>query len=133
MEAVETPEPPIASAENRFITTSRDSINFTEAQSAIPRTPPGTVANRRLVTNSSIESTHKVFGVSLEDLYIRDNSTVPIFVLSCIEFIEAHALKLKGIYNVSGSARFLRNFTHVIDESMHFSNDMVFTAIEISG
>lgn len=72
-------------------------------QSALGRTPSG--------------GSHKVFGVSLDDLYIRDNSKIPLFVLHCLSAVEEHAMRLEGVYNISGSIRFLREFEATIDIS----------------
>lgn len=81
------------------------------------RTGPSALPSQPVVGKIPPDGKHKVFGVSLEELYVRDNSIVPLYVLRCISVVEEHAMKLEGVYNVSSSARFLEEFQVAIDTS----------------
>ncbi|RAK76699.1 putative Rho GTPase activator (Rgd1) [Aspergillus fijiensis CBS 313.89] len=58
-----------------------------------------------------------VFGVSLEDLYTRDGTAVPMIVYQCFQAIELFGLDMEGIYRLSGSA------THISQMKALFDND----------
>jgi hypothetical protein len=44
-----------------------------------------------------------VFGVSLEQLFERDGSAVPMVVYQCIQAVDLFGLEVEGIYRLSGS------------------------------
>jgi len=58
-----------------------------------------------------------VFGVSLEDLYRRDGTAVPMIVYQCVQAVERFGLDLEGIYRLSGNA------THINQMKSLFDND----------
>ncbi|TQS35880.1 hypothetical protein Golomagni_03686 [Golovinomyces magnicellulatus] len=45
-----------------------------------------------------------VFGLSLEDLFERDGSAVPMVVCQCIQAVDLFGLEVEGIYRLSGTA-----------------------------
>lgn len=57
-----------------------------------------------------------MFGVSLEDLYTRDGTAVPMIVYQCFQAIELFGLDMEGIYRLSGSA------THISQMKALFDN-----------
>ncbi|KAL4924930.1 putative Rho GTPase activator (Rgd1) [Aspergillus undulatus] len=58
-----------------------------------------------------------VFGVSLDDLYARDGTAVPMIVYQCFQAVELFGLDVEGIYRLSGSA------THISQMKALFDND----------
>lgn len=56
-----------------------------------------------------------VFGVSLEDLYVRDGTAVPFLVYQCFQAIELFGLDMEGIYRLSGSANHIAHMKALFD------------------
>ncbi|KAB8207398.1 RhoGAP domain protein [Aspergillus parasiticus SU-1] len=56
-----------------------------------------------------------VFGVSLEDLYLRDGTAVPMIVYQCFQAIELFGLDMEGIYRLSGSANHINQMKQIFD------------------
>ncbi|KAE8166283.1 hypothetical protein BDV40DRAFT_307759 [Aspergillus tamarii] len=56
-----------------------------------------------------------VFGVSLEDLYLRDGTAVPMIVYQCFQAIELFGLDMEGIYRLSGSANHINQMKELFD------------------
>ncbi|KAE8395308.1 hypothetical protein BDV23DRAFT_178832 [Aspergillus alliaceus] len=56
-----------------------------------------------------------VFGVSLEDLYARDGTAVPMIVYQCFQAIELFGLDMEGIYRLSGSANHINQMKQLFD------------------
>lgn len=53
-----------------------------------------------------VSSTEAVFGSTLSELHQQDKTTIPIFVLQCINHIEKSVENLRsdGLYRISGNA-----------------------------
>ncbi|KAL3454030.1 hypothetical protein BJX65DRAFT_301826 [Aspergillus insuetus] len=58
-----------------------------------------------------------VFGVSLDELYARDGTAVPMIVYQCFQAVELFGLEVEGIYRLSGSAN------HISQMKALFDND----------
>ncbi|XMA14786.1 hypothetical protein WAI453_007577 [Rhynchosporium graminicola] len=58
-----------------------------------------------------------VFGLSLEQLFERDNSAVPMVVYQCIQAVDLFGLEVEGIYRLSGTS------SHVSKIKAIFDND----------
>lgn len=58
-----------------------------------------------------------VFGVSLDELFRRDGSPVPMVVYQCIQAVELFGLEAEGIYRVPGTS------THIQDMKAIFDHD----------
>ncbi|RHZ70525.1 hypothetical protein CDV55_104767 [Aspergillus turcosus] len=56
-----------------------------------------------------------VFGVSLEDLYARDGTAVPMIVYQCLQAVELFGLDMEGIYRLSGSANHINHMKSLFD------------------
>jgi len=56
-----------------------------------------------------------VFGVSLEDLYRRDGTAVPMIVYQCFQAVELFGLDVEGIYRLSGSANHINYMKSLFD------------------
>lgn len=61
-----------------------------------------------------------VFGVSLEDLFRRDGSAVPMVVYQCLQAVDLFGLEVEGIYRLSGTA------THIAQMKSMFDNGRAF-------
>ncbi|KAF1814478.1 RhoGAP-domain-containing protein [Eremomyces bilateralis CBS 781.70] len=51
---------------------------------------------------------HPVFGVSLDALYQRDGTPVPLVVYQCVQAVDLYGLEVEGIYRVPGDARHIQ-------------------------
>jgi len=56
-----------------------------------------------------------VFGVSLEDLFNRDGSAVPMIVYQCLQAVDLFGLEVEGIYRLSGTASHIGKLRSVFD------------------
>ncbi|KAL1995501.1 hypothetical protein VTN49DRAFT_1688 [Thermomyces lanuginosus] len=81
--------------------------------------PPSSPGQRPLSvvneTQSSLPPLNPVFGVSLEELYQRDGTAVPIIVYQCIQAVEMFGLDVEGIYRQSGSANHINHMKALFD------------------
>lgn len=57
-----------------------------------------------------------VFGVDLDTLYGRDNSTVPVIVLICIQAIETFGIATENIYIKPGNSRLVGRLQELLKE-----------------
>ncbi|CBF76878.1 hypothetical protein AN4745.2 [Aspergillus nidulans FGSC A4] len=67
--------------------------------------------------NLNLPPLKPVFGVSLNELYARDGTAVPMIVYQCFQAVELFGLDVEGIYRLSGSA------THISQMKALFDND----------
>jgi hypothetical protein len=56
-----------------------------------------------------------VFGVSLEELFARDASAVPIIVFQCIQAVDMFGLEIEGIYRQTGNMAQVNRLRAVFD------------------
>lgn len=56
-----------------------------------------------------------VFGVSLEDLFNRDQSAVPMVVFQCMQAVDLFGLEVEGIYRVNGAATHVNALRNAFD------------------
>lgn len=56
-----------------------------------------------------------VFGVSLDDLFRRDSSAVPMIVYQCVQAVDLFGLDVEGIYRTSGSAPHIMEMRSMFD------------------
>jgi hypothetical protein len=66
-----------------------------------------------------------VFGVSLEDLYRRDGTAIPMIVYQCIQAIDMFGLNVEGIYRLSG------NNAHIARMKSMFNNGTLFRFMKV--
>lgn len=57
----------------------------------------------------------RVFGVSLNRLYERDNLVVPMVVYQCVQAVDLFGLNLEGIYRQSGSMNSVNKLKTMFD------------------
>ncbi|KAM0109733.1 Rho GTPase-activating protein [Aspergillus fumigatus] len=82
------------------------------AAPANPLPPPGNNFQQNL------PPLRPVFGVSLEDLYARDGTAVPMIVYQCLQAIELFGLDVEGIYRLSGSANHINHMKSLFDNGI---------------
>jgi len=56
-----------------------------------------------------------VFGKSLDELFQRDGSAVPIIVYQCIQAVDLYGLNVEGIYRTSGAAHHIMELRQQFD------------------
>ena len=59
-----------------------------------------------------------VFGLSLEQLFERDASAVPMVVYQCIQAVDLFGLEVEGIYRLSGTASHVTKIKAMFDNGM---------------
>lgn len=64
---------------------------------------------------NNLPPVNPVFGISLEDLFRRDGTAVPVIVYQCIQAIEMFGLDMEGIYRQSGSANHINHMKALFD------------------
>lgn len=69
----------------------------------------------------SLPPVKPVFGVSLEDLYRRDGTAVPMIVYQCFQAVELFGLDVEGIYRLSGSANHINHMKALFDNGKNLS------------
>ncbi|CZS98218.1 related to GTPase-activating protein beta-chimerin [Rhynchosporium agropyri] len=80
------------------------------SQSSHSQPPPS-------VSVANLPPLKPVFGLSLEQLFERDNSAVPMVVYQCIQAVDLFGLEVEGIYRLSGTS------SHVSKIKAMFDND----------
>ncbi|OCK77044.1 RhoGAP-domain-containing protein [Lepidopterella palustris CBS 459.81] len=66
---------------------------------------------------SNLPPIKPVFGVSLDELFRRDGTPVPLVVYQCIQAVDLFGLKVEGIYRISGT------LPHIQAMKAQFNND----------
>ena len=61
-----------------------------------------------------------VFGISLDDLFARDGSAVPLIVFQCLQAVELFGLDVEGIYRLSGSAAHIGKLRDLFNHGLYF-------------
>jgi Rho GTPase-activating protein RGD1 len=56
-----------------------------------------------------------VFGISLEDLFQRDQTPVPMVVYQCIQAVDLFGLEVEGIYRINGTAAHIQQLKQLFD------------------
>ncbi|KAK2753742.1 hypothetical protein FQN55_000105 [Onygenales sp. PD_40] len=74
--------------------------------------------------NTDLPPLKPVFGVSLEELFRRDGTAIPLIVYQCIQGIELFGLNVEGIYRLSGNANHIAQLKAMFD---HDSSKVDFT------
>lgn len=68
---------------------------------------------------ASLPPLKPVFGVSLDDLYARDGTAVPMIVYQCFQAVELFGLDMEGIYRLSGSANHINHMKSLFDNGQY--------------
>lgn len=75
-----------------------------------PYSQPPTAAN-----SSNLPPLKPVFGLSLDQLFERDSSAVPMVVYQCIQAVDLFGLEVEGIYRLSGTSSHVTNIKAKFD------------------
>ena len=59
-----------------------------------------------------------VFGITLDELFRRDGSAVPMVVYQCIQAVELFGLDVEGIYRMSGNSNHVAKLKSMFDHGM---------------
>jgi hypothetical protein len=70
---------------------------------------------------NNLPPVNPVFGISLEDLFRRDGTAVPVIVYQCIQAIEMFGLDMEGIYRQSGSANHINHMKSLFDNGRNIT------------
>ncbi len=84
----------------------------TSFQQQVPKTstPPPIIAK-----SGDLLPLKPVFGMTLEELFIRDNSAVPMIVYQCIQAVDLYGLEVEGIYRLSGTSSHVTKLKAMFD------------------
>ncbi|KAI9795479.1 MAG: hypothetical protein M1833_007009 [Piccolia ochrophora] len=80
----------------------------------VPQQQPPTPNNDGVPTGE-LPPLRPVFGVSLDSLFKRDESAVPLVVYQCIQAIDLYGLVVEGIYRLSGTSSHISRIKAVFD------------------
>ncbi|KAI9740113.1 MAG: hypothetical protein M1818_004864 [Claussenomyces sp. TS43310] len=56
-----------------------------------------------------------VFGITLDELFERDGSAVPMVVYQCMQAVDLYGLEVEGIYRLSGTSSHVNNIKAMFD------------------
>ena len=68
-----------------------------------------------------------VFGVSLDELFIRDGSAVPLIVYQCLQAVDLFGLEVEGIYRLSGTTSHVMRMRAMFDNGRSSTNPLGMT------
>jgi hypothetical protein len=68
--------------------------------------------------NSSQPPVNPVFGITLEDLFRRDGSPVPMVVYQSIQAVDLFGLEVEGIYRIPGTSSHIQQMKGLFDSGM---------------
>lgn len=70
---------------------------------------------RQQTQHQQLAPTKPVFGVSLDDIFRRDDTPIPYVVSQCTMAVEMFGLDVEGIYRLSGNASHVTQLKAVFD------------------
>ncbi|KAH7079250.1 hypothetical protein BKA63DRAFT_408079 [Paraphoma chrysanthemicola] len=68
-----------------------------------------------ILYNNSQPPVNPVFGLTLEDLFRRDGSPVPMVVYQCIQGVDLFGLEVEGIYRIPGTSSHIQQMKALFD------------------
>ncbi len=78
-------------------------------------TPPPAPAVDGSPFTGDLPPVKPVFGLTLDELYRRDRSAVPIVVYQCILAVDLYGLEVEGIYRLSGTSSHVARIKSIFD------------------
>lgn len=87
-------------------------------QAEYPRGPAGQATAQQtsgVLYNNPQPPVHPVFGITLEDLFHRDGSPVPMVVYQCIQAVDLFGLEVEGIYRIPGTSSHIQQMKALFD------------------
>jgi hypothetical protein len=91
------------------------------SQPDYPRGPAGHATAHQssgVLYNNPQPPINPVFGVTLEDLFRRDGSPVPMVVYQCIQAVDLFGLEVEGIYRIPGTSSHIQQMKALFDSGM---------------
>lgn len=88
------------------------------AQPEYPRGPVGQATAQQtsgILYNNPQPPVNPVFGITLEDLFHRDGSPVPMVVYQCIQAVDLFGLEVEGIYRIPGTSSHIQRMKALFD------------------
>jgi hypothetical protein len=82
---------------------------YNPPQTAVP------VAAHQAGNKGPLPPLKPVFGLSLDQLFDRDGSAVPMVVYQCIQAVDLFGLEVEGIYRLSGSQTHIQTIKSMFD------------------
>ncbi|KAK4997071.1 Rho GTPase-activating protein [Elasticomyces elasticus] len=108
----EEPPYPTGSTTSRTAFPQQPSSSVTHTNSMIPHYGAPTHLANDLPVGPPIKP---VFGVSLDELFQRDGSAVPLVVYQCTQAVDLFGLDVEGIYRLSGNANHVAKLRAMFD------------------
>jgi hypothetical protein len=68
-----------------------------------------------VMTTTNLPPLKPVFGLTLEQLFERDGSAVPMIVYQCIQAVDLYGLEVEGIYRLSGTGSHVTKIRAMFD------------------
>ena len=97
-------DPRVPSSNPRLDTSRQPGINTQNSSMAPSSFGTPSAKPRADGPRPSLLPLRPVFGVSLDELFRRDGSAVPMIVYQCVQAVDLFGLDTEGIYRTSGSA-----------------------------
>jgi hypothetical protein len=91
------------------------------SQPEYPRGPVGQATAQQtsgILYNNPQPPINPVFGITLEDLFHRDGSPVPMVVYQCIQAVDLFGLEVEGIYRIPGTSSHIQQMKALFDSGM---------------
>ncbi|KAF2625946.1 RhoGAP-domain-containing protein [Macroventuria anomochaeta] len=88
------------------------------SQAEYPRGPVGQATAQQtsgILYNNPQPPVNPVFGITLEDLFHRDGSPVPMVVYQCIQAVDLFGLEVEGIYRIPGTSSHIQQMKALFD------------------
>ena len=109
-------DPRVPNNNPRLDTSRQPGINTQNPPSAPSNFGNSSSKSRTDVPRPSLPPLRPVFGMSLDELFRRDSSAVPMIVYQCVQAVDLFGLGHEGIYRTSGSA------PHIVEMKAMFDN-----------
>jgi hypothetical protein len=81
--------------------------------------------NRQSASSGGAPMLKPVFGLTLQQLFDRDNSAVPMIVYQCIQAVDLFGLEVEGIYRVSGTTSHINKMKAMFDNGVYPQVELV--------
>ncbi|KAL9526748.1 RHO GTPase-activating protein [Sphaerulina musiva] len=109
--------PPYPTHPNERVASSYSGNTPVQSTGVIPSSPlpPASSPYQTSSSPQFSNSRGRVFGYSLDDLFARDQSAVPIIVFQCIQAVDMFGLEIEGIYRQAGNMAQVNRLRHSFD------------------
>jgi hypothetical protein len=126
-------QPPAPAYSNASVYSPVAQNPYAQPHNDFPRGPAGQVGAQQTTgvmynNSSSSAPVNPVFGVTLEELFRRDGSPVPLVVYQCIQAVDLFGLEVEGIYRIPGTSSHIQAMKALFDSGMHTYKARTYTA-----